>query len=222
MITHINAEREFYSHIGCLHFKELKLSIKEWLNLMRSGSVFADKLMLYALAHTYQQHVVVFTSMRCWSTVGFDEPITGACLLEICEVHLLYIGQHMYGDLKLCPFVPIKGHAITEAPTIYIPSNDEDSKSTEAIDLSKKPESAVLIPETTDTNGIDNVSYKCNNNFDRTSSPSSPSSTNVKFTDNNSTDSDTPLESLLSPPVAKHILGTNTVAESNVNTQPVG
>ena len=54
MITHINAEKEFYSHVSGQHLKKLKLSIEEWLNLMCSDSVFADELMLYTLARTYQ------------------------------------------------------------------------------------------------------------------------------------------------------------------------
>ena len=189
---------------------------------MRSESVFTDELMLYALACTYQHHVVMFTSMRYWSKVGSDEPITGTHLLEICEVHLLYIGQHMYGELKLCPFVPVKGQAITEAPNIYILPTDEDKRSMEAVDLSKKPESPVMTPEPTDTSDIDNVSYECNNRFDGTNSPSSA---NVILPDYTSTEGDTPSESLLSPAVAitdrvKHILGSNTVANSNVNNLP--
>ena len=119
MITHIKAERDFYSLVGDQHLKKLKLSIDEWLGLMHSDSVFGDELMLYALARTYQWHVVVFTSKRCWSTVGLDEPITGACLLEICEVHLLYIGQHMYGELNYICLYPSRVWPL-QKPQIWV------------------------------------------------------------------------------------------------------
>ena len=64
--------------------------------------------------------------------MGSDDPIKGSCLLEICQVHLLYIGQHMYGELKICPFVPIIGPVFTEAPTNFTPLLDKDSESVEA------------------------------------------------------------------------------------------
>ena len=161
--------------------------------------------------------------MRCWSTVGSDEPITGACLLEICEVHLLYIGQHMYGELKLCPFVPVMGQAVTEAPNIYIPPKDSDSECIEAIDLSNKPDTSNAIPETMYSIDIDDVSHGCNDHLDGISSPCS---VNAEFLDNTPTDSsDTPSESLLSPPIGRtdkfnHVLGTNTAADSDANNTP--
>ena len=89
MITHIIAEKEFYSCIRSNHLKKLKLSIDDRIQLMQLDSVFGDKLMLCTLSRTYQRHTVVFTSLRCWSTVGSDEPISGLHLLEICQVHLL-------------------------------------------------------------------------------------------------------------------------------------
>ena len=100
MITRITEEKSLYSSIGSTHLKKLKLSIDEWLRLMSSDSVFADELMIFALSRTYQHHTVIFTHNMCWTTIGTDEPIKGHRLLEICQVHLIYIGIHMLVELK--------------------------------------------------------------------------------------------------------------------------
>ena len=100
MITQITEEKSLYSSIGSTHLKKLKLSIDEWFMLMSSDSVFADELMIFALSCMYQCHTVIFTHNMCWTTIGTDEPIKGHRLLEICQVHLIYIRVHMFTELK--------------------------------------------------------------------------------------------------------------------------
>ena len=74
----------------------------------------------------------------CWTTISTDEPIGGRRLLEICQVHFLHIGMHMFAELKLKPFVPVNMPARSEAPRTAIPSNDDVSDTTSAMDLTVK------------------------------------------------------------------------------------
>ena len=71
---------------------------------MREPSTFGDVLMLYALSCTFQRHTVVFTKLRCWSTIGTDNPISSDRLLDICHIKLVYLGKDMYAELRRKPF----------------------------------------------------------------------------------------------------------------------
>ena len=104
---------------------------------MESASVFADELMLFALARTFKVHVVVFTRNRCWSTIGSDDYISGDRLLEICEVKLLYVGQHMFAELRPKPFIPVTKPVMSKLLNYsHLQSNTEE-EILAPIDLSK-------------------------------------------------------------------------------------
>ena len=92
IIQHIISNKEFYARVGSQLLKCLKLDVDNWIKLMSSESVFTDELMIFALSKVYNRHTEIFTSNACWTTIGTDAPITGRRLLEICEIHLLYIG----------------------------------------------------------------------------------------------------------------------------------
>ena len=139
MIQHIGKNRSFYAKVGHEHLKCIKLAINQWILLMSSDSVFGDELMIYALLRVYQHHTVIFTSRSCWTTIGFNEPIDGNRLLQICQVHLLHIGLHMYDEIKSKPFVPVTKAAVTEAPLPVLPALHDVSSATDtAIDLAIK------------------------------------------------------------------------------------
>ena len=122
IIQYIMNDKEYFAHVGYQHLKCLKLNIINWLKLMSADSVFADELMIFGLSKLYQRHTVIFMSNACWTTIGTDAPITRRWLLEICDIHLLYIGIHMFTELKLKPFIPITTTAVLEPPTIVVPT----------------------------------------------------------------------------------------------------
>ena len=132
----IKQNEQYYVSVGHNHLKRLGLTLTDWILLMSSESVYADELMLFALAKSHQRHVVVFTKSHCWSTVGSDEPITGRRLLDICDIHLVYIGQHMYAELKVKPFATNTKRAVTHGPTEDVPSATNSDLDVDAIDLS--------------------------------------------------------------------------------------
>ena len=109
IIQHIIMDKEFYARVGSHH---LKLDVDSWIKLMSFDSVFADELMIFALSKIYNRHTIIFTSNACWTTIGTDAPIKGSRLLEICDIHLLYIGVHMFAELKHKPFIPITATAV--------------------------------------------------------------------------------------------------------------
>ena len=158
MITQIMDEKSLYSSIGANHLKKLKLSIDEWLRLMSWESVFANELMIFALSRTYQCHTVIFTHNMCWTTINTNEPIKGHRLLGICRVHLIYIGIHMFAELKRWLFIPITSTELMEPPSSIPPcitNSDSSSTTTCAIDLSTKP---VKSEKSDNDHGCTNVS----------------------------------------------------------------
>ena len=117
MISRIKHECNYYETVSKDHLKRIGLNIHQWLSLMESPSVYRDKLMLFALAQMFHRHDVVFTRYKCWSTIGLDDFITGECLLKICDLKLLYIGQHMFAELKQKPFIPVMKPVVCKIPT---------------------------------------------------------------------------------------------------------
>ena len=136
MISRIKHECNYYEHVGRDHLKRIGLNINQWLSLMERPSIFGDELMLFALARTFHRHVVVFTRNRCWSTIGSDENISGDRLLEICDMKLLYIGQHMFAELKPKLFIPITKPVVSSLPNYSHLKSAADNNVPSPIDLS--------------------------------------------------------------------------------------
>ena len=106
---------------------------------MKSKSVFGDELMIFALTRAYQRHTVVLTSKGCWTTISMDEPISTLWLLKICEVRLLFISPHMYGELKRKAFEPVQKTAVLESLSKILPTPDPTFDDiNDAVDLTKK------------------------------------------------------------------------------------
>ena len=199
----IQQEKDIYSSVGQHHLRRCKLSIDEWIMLMSSDSVFGDELMLYALSHIYQRHVVIFTAHGYWTTVGSDEPLSPLRLLDICEVKLMFIGMHMYSELKLKPFVPVHLRAITESPCGNIPRPTESDTNIEnAVDLTTSTSSQPPVIMT-DDDATDGSDFDTLNGSDTVMDNISPSGSMNDYSSQTSPDpselSDTPSESLLTP-----------------------
>ena len=211
IISRIKEEYSFYNSLGSEHLCKIKMTLDEWIELMASDNVLGDELMVYALSRTYQRHTPIITNTICWMTIGSDEPISDQRLLELCEVKLLYIGLHMFGELKLKPFGNVKQQAVTEALSSILPNTSDDMESTQedspkVIDLSKPHENK----ETSDDETIDgdpsissDIPAILSSSESKDTGLTSPVQhtvllTNIIETDN---DSDTPSESLISPAV---------------------
>ena len=139
VLDNIIKDKELYMSVGQEHLHHLKINIDAWIKLMSSNSVFGDELMIYPLLRTYQRQTVVFTSRGFWMTLGSDDPIRVNRIMEICDIKLLYIGLHMYGELRRKPFVPVTAQALLEAPDSILPSITTELDSTpNAMDLMVK------------------------------------------------------------------------------------
>ena len=213
MLANIVKDKELYKNVEQEHLRRLKIDIDSWIKLMSSDSVFGDELMIFALSRTYQRQSVVFTSRGFWTTLGSDDPISVNRILEICDIKLLYVGLHMYGELRRKPFIPVTAQALLEAPDSILPSTTDSDSDTapKAVDLTIKQQkqdsfSTTVHNDSSSTEGSESSTpytkpgvSNCDRMNVQDQAMTSPS------------DSNTPSESLLV---------TDTVVDNNVNTVP--
>ena len=137
MCNRVEDEKDLYDSIGHVPVRLKCNNIDMWIKLMRNQNTFGEKLMLFALVQTFQRHVVVYGKNRCWCTIGTDEPINGDRLLEVCQVHLVYIGENMYGELRRKPFATKRPQFMSATPVYDTGEDDTSNNKTAALNLSQ-------------------------------------------------------------------------------------
>ena len=207
----IYQDKDLHSSVGQHHLRRSKLNIDEWIKLMSSDSVFGDELMLYALSRIYHRHVVIFTAHGYWTTVGSDEPLSPMRLLEICEVRLMYIGTHMYSELKLKPFVLVQLPAVTESPCrIILHSVENNTDIVKAMELTTgtAKQSSCTVTADDETEGMDgsecSEGSESDTPMDECNSTDTADKRNFHPSSEDSDYSNTPSESLLTPGIVSN------------------
>ena len=104
MITEVKTYKDWHEHAAFILNIMKSLSIDSWLNIMKYKGIKGDEISLHALGRIYQCHIMVHTKTKPWTTVKIDKNITEDKLHEICNVHLLFLGNDVYARLlkKLC------------------------------------------------------------------------------------------------------------------------
>ena len=75
-----------------------------WCDEMSDSNHSPDELMLFALSRTYNRHTMVLCKQHIWTTIYADPPLDAKTLLAACHIHLVYLGNGLYGELKKRPF----------------------------------------------------------------------------------------------------------------------
>ena len=120
----------------CLNVASIVLPLKplgfdDWCDIMSDCRNACDELFLFMLCELHNRHAVVFMSNQSWSMVQTDEPMTEDQIYAACDLHLIFLGQDVYGELMLKPTVNIP----------FIPS----SASLQSID--KNIDSQEVVPD---------------------------------------------------------------------------
>ena len=95
---------EFYESTGfvCLRMKEL--SLDEWLSKQQHKTTKGDEITVYILSRLYNQHAMIHTKKKLWFTIVPTGPNFNYA--AVCQTHLLYMGNHVYGLLLPKPLPP--------------------------------------------------------------------------------------------------------------------
>ena len=78
-----------------------KQTLTGWLQQITMNDEFVpDELTLYCLAHFTGHHALVYTNDFCWSTLLNQFCLSEDALYERSKVKLVYVGHHMFTELK--------------------------------------------------------------------------------------------------------------------------
>ena len=150
-ITEVEENYEWYDKASYILNIIKSTDLDSWLNIMKYEGIRGDEITIYALSKKYQRHVVVYTKNRPWTTIKPDGTLNEDNLWEMCDVHLLYLGQHVYAELKRKPFEEITKRTLMTDPRmqlVAIKSYQTDGEIGAPVDLSS---TVTNIPPVTDT-----------------------------------------------------------------------
>ena len=99
MLAEVKQYRDWYESAAYIMNIMKSTDMDTWLNIMKYEGIKGDEISLHALARIYQRHVVIHTKSRPWTTIKLNETITESRLSEVCDIHLLYMGNHVYAEL---------------------------------------------------------------------------------------------------------------------------
>ena len=101
MLVEVKQYRDWYESAAYIMNIMKSTDMDTWLNIMKYEGIKGDEISLHALARIYQRHVIIHTKSRPWMTIKLNETITESRLSEVCNIHLLYMGNHVYAELVL-------------------------------------------------------------------------------------------------------------------------
>ena len=97
MITFVTENMRRYSWDGDLFLQLNGLTLDTWLKKMSYWGNCGDALSIYAMSDMFGVHSCVITQTKLWTTVANRFQDTVMDVLKICQVKLIYLGNHKYG-----------------------------------------------------------------------------------------------------------------------------
>ena len=101
VIKNAKHKREHWVNVASIVLSLKPLEFDSWCDIMSDRRNACDELFLFMLCEIHNRHAAVFTSNRTWSTVKTDVPMTEDQVYAACDLHLVYLGQDVYGELML-------------------------------------------------------------------------------------------------------------------------
>ena len=99
LLENIAADMSFYERRSAVCLQMRSMNLEAWVETIANELVYCDELGLMGLCYMYHRHCVLLTQNKLWSTVQADKPLNLLDLLNICSVHLIYLGNLRFGVL---------------------------------------------------------------------------------------------------------------------------
>ena len=99
MITFVTSNYRRYSWDCDLFLRMNKLTLNDWVSKMSYWGNCGDALAIYTMSDMYGVHTCVVTKSKPWTTVANTFQGTDIDILKLCQVKLVYLGNHKYGKL---------------------------------------------------------------------------------------------------------------------------
>ena len=99
MISFVTSNYRRYSWDCDLFLCMNKLTLNDWISKMSYWGNCGDALAIYAMSDMYGVHTCVVTKSKPWTTVSNTFQGNDIDVLKLCQVKLVYLGNHKYGKL---------------------------------------------------------------------------------------------------------------------------
>ena len=84
-------------------------------------------------------HAIVHTLKRPWTTVHCNTGFTFESLPDLCHIHLVYLGEHLYGELRP---LPMSSEPLVTPYALQAPTKKTKKSPRKVVDLSQKEATA--------------------------------------------------------------------------------
>ena len=118
VINIVKEDTKHWDHLGTVVLQMKLMSLEHWLEMMSKPDCMCDELMLFVLNRIHCRHTVVYTRNRSWSTVHSTTPLSEDELHRECHVHLVYLGNYIFGELRHLPMLPFPASNLPAMPII--------------------------------------------------------------------------------------------------------
>ena len=112
MLNFVAENTAWYEWDANVLLKIHSMNLARWVATMTDCLNRGDKLAIYAMCDMLKWHVFVFTRTKPWNTVDSSiVTLTIPKLCIMCDVHLIYLGNNKYSEIKCKPEVlsPLPG-----------------------------------------------------------------------------------------------------------------
>ena len=132
-ISIVKEDIEYWSYVGAVVTRMKFITFQEWLNYMVKPDSISNELMLFILCRVHYRHAVVYTTNRSWSTVKSTKPLSTEETHTLSDLHLVYVGDCMYGELRRLPMAPAPNRSVTPYQLFGKPSVGKIIKNTRGL-----------------------------------------------------------------------------------------
>ena len=105
VIDLVKADHAFWIHVAAVVLPLRPIEFDDWLTLMENPLQSCDELFLFMLNCLHLCHMVVFTGTQLWSTICTCKSTSDDQLYAESDLHLVYLRQDVYRELKEKPLL---------------------------------------------------------------------------------------------------------------------
>ena len=99
VIDLIKQDLEYWVHVASVVLPLRPQNFDDWLMQMESPLTPCDEMFLFILSKVHFHHTVVYNLKRPWCTIQSFEPLPDDIIYAECNLHLIFLGQDMYGEV---------------------------------------------------------------------------------------------------------------------------
>ena len=92
-------DRDHWIHVSSVVLPLHPQGFDEWVSYMENPLNPCDELFLFALSKRHFRHTIVYNHKRAWCTIQSFKHLTDNELYAACDLHLIYLGQDVYGEI---------------------------------------------------------------------------------------------------------------------------